>query len=204
MSRISVILSSPRHLLGALLVALLAVGAVVGSGASFTSKSANSSNTFSAGSLDLAHLPVERSLVRRLAATAISLSALAACLLAVGFSAASFSDTSTNSQAVSAIADWVAPSAGASAIVRSQEGAPAGYIKAGGTYYVYANVTDSGNPASGVASVKANVESITTGKPRRSFPAGMGPARNRPRFRFSTALRTTPSRSPVRRSGPSR
>jgi hypothetical protein len=51
MSRISVILSSPRHLLGALLVALLAVGAVVGSGASFTSKSANPSNTFSAGSL---------------------------------------------------------------------------------------------------------------------------------------------------------
>lgn len=46
MSRISVILSSPRHLLGALLVALLAVGAVVGSGASFTSKSANPSNTF--------------------------------------------------------------------------------------------------------------------------------------------------------------
>jgi spore coat-associated protein N len=51
MSRISVILSSPRHLLGALLVALLAVGAVVGSGASFTSKSANPSNTFSTGNL---------------------------------------------------------------------------------------------------------------------------------------------------------
>ena len=51
MSRISVILSSPRHLLGALLVALLAMGAVVGSGASFTSKSANPSNTFSAGNL---------------------------------------------------------------------------------------------------------------------------------------------------------
>lgn len=51
MSRISVILSSPRHLLGALLVALLAFGAVVGSGASFTSKSANPSNTFSAGNL---------------------------------------------------------------------------------------------------------------------------------------------------------
>jgi spore coat-associated protein N len=51
MSRISVILSSPRHLLGALLVALLAFGAVVGSGASFTSKSANPSTTFSAGNL---------------------------------------------------------------------------------------------------------------------------------------------------------
>ncbi len=51
MSRISVILSSPRHLLGALLVALLAVGVVVGSGASFTSKSANPANTFSAGNL---------------------------------------------------------------------------------------------------------------------------------------------------------
>jgi spore coat-associated protein N len=51
MSRISVILSSPRHLLGAFLVALLAVGAVAGSGASFTSKSANPSNTFSAGNL---------------------------------------------------------------------------------------------------------------------------------------------------------
>jgi spore coat-associated protein N len=51
MSRISVILSSPRHLLGALLIALLAFGAIVGSGASFTSKSANPSNTFSSGNL---------------------------------------------------------------------------------------------------------------------------------------------------------
>jgi hypothetical protein len=36
---------------GALLVALLAVGVVVGSGASFTTKTANPSNTFSAGNL---------------------------------------------------------------------------------------------------------------------------------------------------------
>ena len=44
-------------------------------------------------------------------------------------------------------------------------GGVTGFIRQGGTYYVYATVaTDTGNPASGIASVKANVEGVTTGQ----------------------------------------
>jgi hypothetical protein len=86
---------------------------------------------------------------------------LAACVLLAGFSGASFTDTTQNPQTVSAVTDFLAPTAGASVIAKSQGGV-AGYVKAGGTYYVYATVTaDAGNPASGIASVKADVSSIT-------------------------------------------
>jgi hypothetical protein len=67
--------------------------------------------------------------------------------------------------------DWVAPSASASVIGKSQGGIP-GYIRQGGTYNVYAGVTDSGGPASGVASVVTNVGSATTGQTATSLPPG--------------------------------
>jgi hypothetical protein len=114
---------------------------------------------------------VERQLVRGRGTTALSLAALAACALAVGFSAASFTDTSQNPQTVSAVADFLAPSSGASAIAKSQGGL-SGYVKKGGTYYVYANVAESGNPPSGIASVKANVATITSGQTAVSLVAG--------------------------------
>jgi spore coat-associated protein N len=53
MSRLRVLLSQPRLALGALLTLLLAAGAVVGSGASFTASSANPSNTFTSGTLSI-------------------------------------------------------------------------------------------------------------------------------------------------------
>lgn len=109
--------------------------------------------------------------MRRAASSALSLAALAACLLAVGFSTASFTDTSQNPQTISADPDFLAPSATASAIVKSQGGA-GGYIRAGGTYFVYAAVTDSGNPASGTASVKANVAAIASGQAAVSLSPG--------------------------------
>lgn len=109
--------------------------------------------------------------MRSRTAVALSLLALAACVLTVGFSAASFTDSSQNPQTVSAVADFLAPSAGASAIGKTQGGA-VGYVKASGTYYVYANVTESGNPASGVASVKADVSAITSGQTAVSLSAG--------------------------------
>jgi hypothetical protein len=109
--------------------------------------------------------------VRRLAAIALSLAALAACLLAVAFSAASFSDTEQNPQTVSAVADFVGPIASASTLGKTQGGVD-GYVTSKGTYYVYANVTDSGNPASGIASVKANVSSITSGPTAVALVAG--------------------------------
>jgi hypothetical protein len=102
---------------------------------------------------------------------ALSLVALAACALTVGLSAASFTDTSQNPQTVSAVADFLAPSAGASAIAKSQGGV-AGYVKKGGSYYVYANVIESGNPASGITSVKADVSALTSGQTAVSLVAG--------------------------------
>jgi hypothetical protein len=67
--------------------------------------------------------------------------------------------------------DWVAPTASSSLIGKSQGGV-AGYIHQGGAYNVYANVTDSGNPASGVASVAAGLSTITTGQSAAALPAG--------------------------------
>jgi hypothetical protein len=102
---------------------------------------------------------------------ALALVALAVCPLTVGISMASFTDSSQNPQTVSAVADFLAPSAGASTIAKSQGGV-ADYVKKGGTYYVYANVTESGNPASGIASVKADVSALTSGQTAVSLVAG--------------------------------
>jgi hypothetical protein len=104
-------------------------------------------------------------------ALALSLVALAACALAVGFSAASFTDTSQNPQAISADSDFLAPTAAASTIAKTQGGVD-GYIRAGGTYYVYASVTDPGGTASGIASVKANVSAVTSGQTAISLSSG--------------------------------
>lgn len=103
---------------------------------------------------------------------ALSLVALAACVLAVGFSAASFTDSKQNPQTVSAVTDWTAPSAEAS-VIAPTSGGTAGYLKsAKPTYYVYAKVSDSGNPASGIASVKANVNNLTSGQTAVTLTAG--------------------------------
>jgi hypothetical protein len=68
----------------------------------------------------------------------------------------------------SIIVDSVAPSVTAAAIAKTQ-GGTAGFIKQGGTYYVYANVTDGG---SGVATVTANVNTVTTGQTAAPLSAG--------------------------------
>jgi hypothetical protein len=114
---------------------------------------------------------MERQLVNGRGTVALALAALAACALAVSFSTGRFTDISQNPQTVSAVADFLAPSAQTSTIAKSQGGV-AGYIRKGGTYYVYADVAESGNPASGVASVKANVSAITAGQTAVSLFAG--------------------------------
>jgi len=110
-------------------------------------------------------------LVRGRAQLALSLVALAACVLTVGISGASFTDTTQNPQTISADADFLPPTASASVIGKTQGGVP-GYVKKSGTYYVYANVSDSGNPASGIASVKANVSALTSGQTAVALAAG--------------------------------
>ncbi|MDX6605813.1 MAG: large repetitive protein [Solirubrobacterales bacterium] len=67
--------------------------------------------------------------------------------------------------------DWVAPTVASSLIGKTQGGVP-GYIHQGGTYNVYANVSDTGGPASGVSSVNGNLSSVSTGLTSSSLPAG--------------------------------
>ena len=105
--------------------------------------------------------------------------ALGVALLAVSFAGAlplvtssSFSDTTVNSgNLISAAPDWVAPTVSAAAIGKTAGGST-GYINASGTYYVYGAATDSGAPASGIATVTANVTTVTTGQTAVPLVAG--------------------------------
>lgn len=72
---------------------------------------------------------------------------------------------------ITAAADFRAPTASAAAIGKTAGGV-VGQVKKGGTYYVYANVADTGNPASGVSTVTANVSSITSGSTAVALAAG--------------------------------
>ena len=70
--------------------------------------------------------------------------------------------------------DVIAPSISGSVIAKAAGTGQylVGQIKANGTFYVYANVTDSGASASGVATVTANVSSIRTGATAVTLVAG--------------------------------
>jgi hypothetical protein len=73
---------------------------------------------------------------------------------------------------VKAVPDFTAPAITATAVGKTQGGA-AGFVKQGGTYYAYAAVAaDTGNPASGIASIKANLEALTTGQAAVTMTAG--------------------------------
>ncbi len=92
--------------------------------------------------------------------------------LVVGLTFGAFSSTTSNDgNSFSAAPDFVAPTAGATVIAKTAGGTP-GYIKQGGTYYVYANVSDTGNPASGVSTVTADVSSITSGQTAVALSSG--------------------------------
>lgn len=72
---------------------------------------------------------------------------------------------------ITAAADFSAPTASDTVIAKTT-GGHGGVIRKSGTYYVYANVSDGGNPASGVSTVKANVSSITASQTAVSLSAG--------------------------------
>jgi hypothetical protein len=83
-----------------------------------------------------------------------------------------FSRSTTNpGNSLAAAADFRAPTAGASVVWKSQGGTP-GYVKKGGTYTVLASVTDTGNPASGTASVTGDLTALTSGQTAVALPAG--------------------------------
>jgi hypothetical protein len=83
-----------------------------------------------------------------------------------------FSKSAANSgNTITAAADFTAPDITAATIAKTAGGKD-GFIKKSGTYYVYANVVDTGNPASGVSTVTANVGSITTGLTALTLSSG--------------------------------
>ncbi len=91
-----------------------------------------------------------------------------------GVTYGAFFSTTSNSDTFSAAADFVAPTASAS-VVAKQTGYLAGYVKQGGAYFVYANATDTGNPASGVSTITANLSNITTGATSVALTSTGGP-----------------------------
>ena len=68
-------------------------------------------------------------------------------------------------------ADNVPPSVSSTVISKTVPYLP-GFIRQGGTYYVYANVTDGGCAPSGIATVRANVSTVTTGSTAVALAAG--------------------------------
>jgi len=90
-------------------------------------------------------------------------------------SLAYFKDSETMAATVSTaacfVADSVPPAVSSTVISKSTPYLP-GFIRQGGTYYVYANVSDGGCAPSGIATVRANVATITTGQIAVSLVAG--------------------------------
>lgn len=110
---------------------------------------------------------------RGAARAALAMLALcAACAATLGGTLSAFNVSSTTpSASFTAAADWTAPTASAAVIGRTTA-YDTGYIKQGASYYVYANVTDTGNPASGMESVTANVNTTTSAHPAVALVAG--------------------------------
>lgn len=106
--------------------------------------------------------------------TALALAAVAALGLAaaqVAFAAFS-SQTGSPGNVVSAASDFRPPQVTATAIAKASGGA-AGFVKQGGAYFAYANVAaDTGNPASGIATVSADVRALTTAAAAIPLSAG--------------------------------
>ncbi len=118
-----------------------------------------------------------RSWSKRVARTLAMALGLALLFGAVGGVAyAAFSSVDSNAgNSLSAAADWTPPSVPSSVIAKNSPGYLGGFIHQGGNYRVYANVTDTGNPSSGVATVTADVSNISTGQNALALTSTGGP-----------------------------
>ncbi len=97
---------------------------------------------------------------------AIALVAIPAALAAFG------ARTQNEGDIVTAAADFTPPAITANVVAKSLGGVT-GFVRKGGGYFVYANVAaDTGNPASGLSTVKANAAEFTTGQGEAVLTAG--------------------------------
>jgi hypothetical protein len=101
-----------------------------------------------------------------------------AVFIAMPAALGAFTSTSSASNFITADPDWTRPTIDRTVIAKSA-GYLAGSVKQSGTYYLYANVTDSGNPASGMsggsAAVSANLTNVTTGQTGVALTSASGP-----------------------------
>lgn len=113
---------------------------------------------------------------RRLAVSTVA-TALAGLLLGgAGLPSGAFlADTETTGATVSTAAcfspDAVPPTVSATVISKTVLYLP-GHVRQGGTYFVYADVTDGGCTPSGIATVRADVSTVTTGQTAVALVAG--------------------------------
>jgi hypothetical protein len=89
-----------------------------------------------------------------------------------GVTYAAFSATTASSaNNFSSAPDWVAPT-----VSRSTAGEAGGgvaqHVHPGASYHLYGELSDSGNPASGVASVTANLSALSSGETAAAMPGG--------------------------------
>ena len=99
----------------------------------------------------------------------------AASVGGVTLSGAVFTATSANTQTASAVADFVPPTITVPPVIAKDGSTTPGFIKQAQGYRVYANVTDSGNPASGVNTVTADVSNVTGGSTSVALSNSGGP-----------------------------
>jgi predicted ribosomally synthesized peptide with SipW-like signal peptide len=78
--------------------------------------------------------------------------------------------TSTGGSSLATAADWAPPTVPGAVIAHSA--GVGSFLGQGKTYRVYANVNDTGNPASGVSTVTANVSNITSGQNSVNMSSG--------------------------------
>jgi hypothetical protein len=104
-------------------------------------------------------------MARRLRHLLAALLVLGACVGASAAYAAWSATASTPSSTFTSKADWVAPVVSGVVIHKASAGAKQGYfngyVKTSGTYFVYADVAESGNPASGFAASNPVTASLT-------------------------------------------
>lgn len=107
-----------------------------------------------------------------LAVTCAGLAAAAAVAQATGVTFSAFtSATSSGGNSISAAADFRAPTVSGTKIAKAT-GYDPDFVRQGGAYYVYANVTDTGNPPSGIATVTADVSALTVGQTAAPLASG--------------------------------
>jgi hypothetical protein len=108
--------------------------------------------------------------------TRVALIAAAAAGLAAGSAGLGLGAFQSETQATgsfTAAPDFTAPTA--IPVIQKAEGRTTGWVRTGGSYRVYAEISDTGNPASGVASGSADASALTSGQSAAALSTAGGP-----------------------------